>query len=82
MPAAESSGKAGAAVQSARAFLDGLRARIPLTVYRQRPGAIPQNQWAELDAWNPVPAIEPEDYARIRNDCSEHVIAIRGECGL
>ena len=77
--AGEVSGKAGDAVQDAKAFLDELRERIPLTAYRQRPGAIPQNQWAELDAWNPVPGIRPEDYAGIRDDCARHILAIRGE---
>ena len=76
------SGKAAAAVQDARAYLDGLRARIPLTTYLQRPGAIPQNQWAELDAWNPVPEIRPEDYAGIREECARHILAIRSECGF
>ena len=80
--AGEASGKAGAAVRGARAYIEALRGRIPLTAYRHRPGAIPQNQWAELDVWNPVPAIGPEDYARIRDDCARHIIAIRRECGL
>ena len=80
--AGDASGKAGAAVQGARNFLETLRERIPYTVYRQRVEGIPQNQWAELDAWNPVPEIEPEDYARIRDACTEHIIAIRNECGL
>jgi len=69
-------------VKNAKAFLDELRARIPLTAYKQRSGGISQNQWAELDAWNPVPEIKPEDYARIRDDCAKHIIAIRKECGL
>ena len=80
--AGEASGKAGAAVQGARAYLDELRIKIPLTTYRQRPSAPSQHQWAELDAWNPVPEIRPEDYAGIRNDCARHTAAIRGECGL
>ena len=82
LAAGEGTGKAGAAVKAARAFLDELRARIPYTVYRQRPGAIPQHQWAELDTWNPVPGIKPEEYAGIRDRCVEHVVAIREECGL
>ena len=80
--AGEGSGRAGAAVQGARDYLDRLRRRIPYTAYRRRPGAVPQNQWAELDAWNPVPDIEPAEYARIRDTCAGHIIAIRRECGL
>ena len=80
--AGKASGKAGAAVKNAKAFLDELRARIPYSAYKQRLGGISQNQWAELDAWNPVPEIKPEDYARIRDDCAKHIIAIRKECGL
>ena len=80
--AGDASGRAGAAVRSAKDFLDELRGRIPLTTYRQKPGAIPQNQWAELDAWNPVPGIQPEDYARMRDDCAGHTVAVRNECGL
>ena len=80
--AAEATGRGAAAVQDAKDFLDGLRARIPLTAYRHRPGAIPQEQWAELDAWNPVPGIPPRDYARIRDDCTRHIIAVRKACDL
>jgi len=80
--AGKASGKAGAAVKNAKAFLEELRRRVPYSAYRQRPGGIFQNQWAELDVWNPVPEIKPEDYARIRDDCAKHIIAIRKECGL
>ena len=80
--AGDASGRAGAGVRNAKAFLDALRGRIPLAAYRQRPGALPQNQWAELDVWNPVPEILPEDYAHIRDDCARHISAVRGECGL
>lgn len=64
------------AVQSAQAFLNDLRRRIPFTAYRAYPGNVPQNQWAELDAWNPVRAIEPEDYDEIRNQCARHIAAL------
>ena len=80
--AGRASGKAGAALRAANDSLEKLRQLIPYTTYRQRPGAIPQHQWAELDAWNPVPKIRPADYARIRDDCAKHVLAIRRECGL
>ena len=80
--AGKASGKAGAAVKNAKGFLDELRARIPYSAYKQKSGGISQNQWAELDVWNPVPEIKPEDYARIRDDCAKHIIAIRKECGL
>ena len=69
-------------MKNAKAFLDELRARIPLTAYKQRSGGISQNQWAELDAWNPVPGIGPEDYAVIRDDCAGHIIAVRRECAI
>jgi hypothetical protein len=72
--------QAADAVRKARRYLDQLRERIPYTTYRQRPGAIPQNQWAELDAWNPVPEIRPEDYHRLREECAQHILAIRREC--
>jgi hypothetical protein len=74
-------GKSGAAVQSAKGFLEKLRQRIPYDTYRARPGAIPQNQIPEMEAWNPVPDIQPEDYQRIRHDCAMHTIAVRKECG-
>jgi len=80
--AGDASGKAGAAVQGARDFLETLRERVPYSVYRQRVEGIPQGQWAELDAWNPVPEIEPEAYDRIRDACTEHIIATRSECDL
>jgi hypothetical protein len=73
--------QAADAVRKARRYIDQLRERIPYTTYRQRPGAIPQNQWAELDAWNPVPEIRPEDYHRLREECAQHILAIRRECG-
>ena len=78
----ERTGKAAAVVQNAKDFLEQLRNRIPYTAYRNRPGAIPQNQWAELDAYNPVPEIQAEHYQRIREDCTKHIMSIRRECGL
>gem|GEM_PF-2343191 len=77
LAAARRRGRNAAARQEARTFLDTLRARIPGNVYRARPGAIPQNQWAEVDAWNPVPAIAPEDYDQIRNACARHIRALQ-----
>lgn len=74
--AAEKKGKAGQAVQDAKEYMNKLRQMIPLTTYRKRPGAIPQIQWPELDAYNPVPAIQPEDYARIRDECAGYIAAI------
>ncbi len=74
-------GKTGPAIQAAKKYLDDLRQSIPLTAYRSRPGAIPQVQWAEMDAYNPVPAIRPEDYPAIREACATHIAAIRKEAG-
>ena len=80
--AGDASGKAGAAVRDAKSYLEALRRRIPYSAYKQRSGGISQNQWAELDAWNPVPGIRPEDYAGIRDDCARHITAVRRECGM
>jgi hypothetical protein len=80
--AADAAGRSGESVRQANEFLADLRRRIPYTTYSQRPGSIPQNQWAELDAWNPAPNVQPPEYARIRDNCTEHIIAIRRECEL
>jgi hypothetical protein len=80
--AGDDSGKAGPSVRNAKEFLANLRQRIPYSTYRQRPGAIPQNQWAEMDAWNPAPEFRDEDYVGIRDKCVDHINAIRDECDL
>ena len=77
LAAARRRGRGAAAAREAHTFLADLRRRIPDSVYRYRPGAIPQNQWAELDTWNPVPAIRPQDYDHIRRECTRHILALR-----
>ena len=77
---ADSSGDdGGSAVQAARRFLQRLRKQIPLDVFAG--GKQPAQHSAEVSVWNPVPAIAPEDYDRVRQECAEHIIALRREMG-
>ena len=78
--AGDRAGKAGTAVQSAKKFLDELRQRIPYTAPRG-PGR-PDEMYAEVDLFNPCPSIRSGDYDRIRDESTQHIIAIRQECGL
>ena len=80
--AGDALGKAGAAVRSAKDFLEALHQLIPYTAYRSRPEGDFHRQWPELDAWNPVPEIRPEDYAGIRAECASHIAAISKASGL
>ena len=69
----------GSAAQAARRFLQRLRKQIPLDVFAG--GKQPAQHSAEVSVWNPVPAIAPEDYDRVRQECAEHIIALRRETG-
>ena len=76
---ASSAREEGPAVEAAKQFLRRLREQIPLDVFAH--GKRPAQHSAEVSVWNPVPAIAPEDYERIRQECAEHIIAVRRESG-
>ena len=59
------------AVRDAEAFLANLRGLVPLDAYAVQP------QGPEIALWNPVPELAPKDYARIRDECAKHILAIR-----
>ena len=71
-----------ATVKAAVSFLDRLRARvtywqIPYDGYQH-----PTERGSSLNLmWNPINAVLPEDYDRIREQCAQHTIAIGRECG-
>ena len=69
--AAEAAGKANAALDAAKRFLEELRRRIPYTAYENRP------RGARRALWNPVPEIQPQDYDRIRGKCARHIRALQ-----
>ena len=75
--AATSGQEEGPAIQAARRFLERLQSHISLGIWEQQPA----QHSAEVSTWNPVPAIGPEDYERIRHECAEHIIAVRRESG-
>jgi hypothetical protein len=70
--------KEGPTTQAARGFLERLQAQISLGIWEQQPA----QHSAEISTWNPVPAIGPEDYERIRQECAEHIIAVQEEHGF
>ena len=70
--ASEGRGKAGTAVQKAKAFLEELHQLIPYTVFGSAHPRYPLGP-----VWNPIPKIPPEDYDRIRGECARHIGALR-----
>ena len=76
--AATSGQEEGPAIQATRRFLERLQAQISLGIWEQQPA----QHSAEISTWNPVPAIGPEDYERIRQECAEHIIAVQEEHGF
>ena len=73
--AAEGRGKAKAAVQEAKGFLEELHQLIPYTVFEKHPDYFDRQPLGSV--WNPVPEISPEDYDRIRGECARHIRALR-----
>ena len=59
------------AAAKANTFLERLRGLVPLDTYAVKP------QGDDIAVWNPVPGLEPTDYARIPERCSRHITALQ-----
>ena len=64
-------------VVEARAYLNDLRARVPLDAFSyQKRESTAYHQFQEA-----APEIAPEEYDALQRDCTKHIIAVRKECG-